>query len=299
MASALTAAAAAAGMPFRVTYSVVHSCQLFHQFQTFRPESCLADAGHYAIADHERSWGVRELMRRKHPDKVVFGSVLGQSVSQGELLRRVLEAPSPPLGPAAASEDDDWTRQPRFGGFCMIKGGSLPDDGHNFGYAHQRVRTYASELGSFTRFQASSMCRGDPAETAKLLDKYCDNEQTVSRRSFPEEGGELVGTDLLRWLVRVKGLTGFKIVHFVEYSLANFMNGFYQPLLQERHELKRDGGSNLRQETIKLTMNANYGEQQQQQLGRGRGRVSLHAFFSLSPQDTGASRALASPTRPS
>jgi hypothetical protein len=148
----------------------------------------------------------------------------------------------------------------------MIKGGSLPDEGHNFGYAHQRVRTDESELGSFTLFQAGVMSRGDAAVAAKLLAKYCDNEQTVSRRSFPEEGGELVGTDLLRWLVLSKGLTGFKIVHFVEYSLANFMNGFYQPLLQERHELKRDGGSNLRQETIKLTMNANYGEQQQ--LGR-------------------------------
>jgi hypothetical protein len=204
-------------------------------------------------------------MRRKHADKVVFGSALGQSVSQGELLRRVLEAPSPPPpGPAAPS--DDWTRRPRFGGFCMIKGGSLPDEGHNFGYAHQRVRTDESELGSFTLFQAGVMSRGDAAVAAKLLAKYCDNEQTVSRRSFPEEGGELVGTDLLRWLVLSKGLTGFKIVHFVEYSLANFMNGFYQPLLQERHELKRDGGSNLRQETIKLTMNANYGEQQQ--LGR-------------------------------
>jgi hypothetical protein len=49
------------------------------------------------------------------------------------------------------------------------------------------------------------------------------------------------------------------VVHFLEYTLANFLNGFYEPLLQERHELKRDGGSVLRQETIKLTMNSNYG----------------------------------------
>jgi hypothetical protein len=258
MAQALSAAAASAGLPFRVTYSAVHSCQLFHQFDRFRPDCCLPDAGHYTLTDEERAWGVRELMRRKHPDKVVFGSALGQSVSQQELLRRILQAPSPPLGPAAG-DDGQWSRTPRFGGFCMIKGGRLPDDGHNFGYAHQRVRTDVAEVGSFTRFQAAAMSDWNSAAADQLLDKYCASEQTVSRRSYPEEGGELVGTDLLRWLVRVKGLTGFRIVHFIEYSLANFMNGFYQPLLQERHELKRDGGSNLRQETIKLTMNANYG----------------------------------------
>jgi hypothetical protein len=258
MAQALSAAAAAAGLPFRVTYSVVHSCQLFHQFDRFRPECCLADAGHYTLTDEERACGLRELMRRKHPDKVVFGSELGQSVSQPELLRRILQAPSPPLRPTAA-DDGEWSRKPRFGGFCMIKGGHLPEDGHNFGYAHQRVPTDVAEVGSFTRFQADAMSGGVAAAATKLLQKYCDNEQTVSRRSYPEEGGELVGTDLLRWLVLVKGLRGFRIVHFLEYSLANFMNGFYEPLLQERHELKRDGGSNLRQETIKLTMNANYG----------------------------------------
>ena len=160
-----------------------------------------------------------------------------------------------------------------FGGFVTILGGRESRTGDGvlpgaFGFCHQRTTLSAHDLGEFTTMQAEMMVeeaakRGgvDAAIEARImLDKQLATEQTVCRTRFHGKG-ETISTDYLRFLIKERGLTDFKIVHFIAYRCKDFLRGFIENNLQRRYDLRDSTAPSdvLARSLLKLTNNALYG----------------------------------------
>ena len=234
LAAALTAAARRAGLTLLVTYASVHECEVFHSLFDFDA------AGRLGCAPKDVSdkpWpkdDLRTYMRRRHPDKVVFGPDWPPAAWKNEFTQEELVAKLLKSQPNAKGE--------RFGGFLLVRGGKQrcgDDVDPMMGYCMQRSRVSVSDLGAMTRWQAAQMCDGDEVAAKALLERYCKNEQTTCRTAYPMGAGELIGVDLFRFLVTQKGFHGYEIQHFIHYNHAGFMDSFLERLQQMRHDLKR------------------------------------------------------------
>ena len=186
------------------------------------------------------------LLSDHHPEESVLG-VKDRGWTQDEFLERVLEG--------GYNHEGN-----HFGGFVLLSlGDTEAQPADPIGFCLQRCATKVSELGPFTRSTALAACLGDEAEAAKMLKKYTANDQTVLRQSFNSAEGECVNLDYLRFLLTKVGLKNVKIHHFLYYRHGKFLNGFLEYLQQLRHELKLAGGSDLKEQSVKLTMNSCYG----------------------------------------
>jgi len=246
LAAAMTAAARAANIPLTVSYRVVHECQLFHNFRHVDGRKHLGVPGKGPEAV---SSCIRQHLKLRHGGNVVFGPppFLRSPFTQETLVSELLSS--------TANSDGG-----RLGGFLLLRGGRLNAVDDNMGYCLQRLPTHLSEVGCFTRWQASRLSGGDEAEATRLLRRYCDNELTVARRSFPDSG-ELVGADLFRWLVREKGLCDYEVKHFIYYEHADYLTHFFERMAQRRHELQRTPGGpgGVEEQTLKQICNSAYG----------------------------------------
>lgn len=150
------------------------------------------------------------------------------------------------------------------GGFLLLRGGRLADSTSpadvNMGYCITRLPTPLDQVGRFTTWQSASMTEGNKDAAQQLLLRYCANELTVARRSFPDSG-ELVGADQFRFLVREKGLHDYKIQHYIFYRHAHFLSDFFAGLAQRRHDLVRnpDAVGGVEELTLKQLSNSAYG----------------------------------------
>jgi len=252
LAEALTQSARQAGLPWRITYHAVTECQLFHDFDAFDPRSALGSTAPLRSGGPNPG-GVRGLLQQHHGDTAIVTTVppwLKTHITQEALVERLLAEPDNAQGGPV-------------GGFLLLRGGrqtDRPDDpvGNDMGYCMQRVGTDRDEVGPFTRWQAGSL-GADPDE---VLDRHCQAERTVTRKSFPDSG-ELVGVDLFRWLVRERGLVDYRVAHYVYYRQARWLTDFLEQLIQKRHNLRRGGktgGVALAEALLKLALNAIYGQ---------------------------------------
>ena len=246
LAAHMSECAAKAGLVLHFTYTVLHQCELFctGALASFDPKERLGDEAS-SLDPEDAALGLRKLMRKRHPDKVVFGPLGPKVFTQEKLMKRILEG--------RPNADGN-----RHGGFILLRGGVQKGElspENNQGWCLQRTWTDASEVGSFTKYQASVMCGGDPVAGEKLVAKYArGTQQTVARFSYHDRG-ELVGLDLARFLILRKGLEGFRVEHFIHYTHSRALNPFLEELLQKRHEHKKNGGPDLMIEALKLVLN--------------------------------------------
>ena len=282
LAAAMTQVAADLGLKILVTFHVVTECQLMHKdYNTldivglldapnarhtlWTPGPPLQQEGGGGWSDRcrraprvvvERRGCVRRHLETVYPNDVILGPppVLRKPFTQQQLVDFLLAEP-------------DLAKGGRVGGFLLVRGGRLhaPDD--NQGYCIQRVATSMDEVGRFTRWQARHLASGeDELEREKMAEqmllRYCSNELTVARRSFPDSG-ELIGVSYFKWLVQVKGYAGYTIAHYLFFPQALYLTDFFIDMAQRRHDIqKADDGAGVggvEEMTLKQISNSAYG----------------------------------------
>lgn len=229
-AAALTSASVAHGHPMRVEYRSIFECQLFHR----------KNIGPYP--------NVRSLLRARHPERSVLGIGRLGSITQEALVRRILERPD------NSSGENDW------GGFVVVAGGSETIDAdfdpEMMGFCMQRSPIRRTDITPYTEAQATRYFEGHGDLADSYLDKQVGRLQTVTRRSFPPEEGEVISLEYLRWLIRRRGLKGFRIKHFLFYRHKFFLRPFVDDFLERRHRCKLDPlSSPLESALLKLILN--------------------------------------------
>lgn len=190
-AEALTKASYAHGHPLRVEYKKIWECEVF----------CPKSVAGFP--------NLRVLLRVRHPEASVLGVGNLRSITQERLLRRVLERPD------NSSGKNDWS------GLAVVCGGREESGGEDFpdelmGFCMQRSPIRAEDITPYTREQALKFFEGDERRASAYLDAQVGKLQTVSRRSFPENG-TVVSLELLKWLIQFRKLEGFTIKHLLFY----------------------------------------------------------------------------------
>ena len=227
------------------SYDVVHECDLFHGGSVPDPKRWGGE-GNKAIGGYPGS--LRSFLRRFYKEDSVLG--LGTTrLSQEQLVKKIVENP-----PNSDGEND-------FGGFVVLTGGKETRTGDilegQFGFCHQRTTLSPAQLGPFTRWQATELY-GSDAAAAKKLKTLCGQPGTLSRTSF-HAGGETLSLEYFRWLIRERGLEGYKIRHFIFYRHKKYLSKYLRWLLQRRYDLRKEKNSDLMRNLLKLLCNGFYG----------------------------------------
>jgi len=218
-----------------VTWDRVSECRLAHHGTPPDPARWNrgVSGGTKRLAKHD-AWhkygSIREYLEAEHG----YDSCLGireKSFTQRQLVDRILASPYDSEGG-------------EFSGFCVIVGGREADDLDDgvhpdaFGFCHQRSVVTEDDVGEFTKLQVRLTHPGNPAAAAKALAELTSKKRTVVRRSFPEQGGELVTLDYLRFLIRHRGFRGFKVLHYVAYRSKRYTSGYVTDLIRQRQVLR-------------------------------------------------------------
>jgi hypothetical protein len=234
-----------------VTYAVVHECTLLHGATPPDPSQWnKLTRGSNRGKEHD-SWDqyktVREYLGAEFPEQSLLGTRL-QSFTQGEIVAKIM---SSGLNAIPGQE---------FGGFAVVTGGKEGDDCQDgvvpgsFGFCHQRTGLDEDQVGQFTKMQAKMQC-GDAETAAKVIKKLAAQQGTLSRTSFSEEGGEVLTLDYLRFLIRFRKFSGFRLRHLIVAKHKHWLSGFIDSMLQRRHELKNVPNSELLSTLLKLVLN--------------------------------------------
>jgi hypothetical protein len=195
---------------------------------------------------------VRSLLLHKHPESAVLG-LKKRKFTQKSLVKFILE-----------SGDNSASPLNHVGGFVVIESGRETRKdllGQQFAFCVQRDTLKETDLGSFTTLQAGWQWG---KEAAKRLTTVKSNTSTVSRTSFHDRGAAL-SLDAFRFLVRERGLAGYRIRHvslvfffggrssvtsvnliffllqFVFYHVNQTLNPYLEKLLQSRRDLQLAG----------------------------------------------------------
>ena len=222
-----------------VTYDRVHECQMMHQGRPPDPSKWNAgtSGGDKRIKDKHDSWhkykSVREYLVAQFPEESVLG-LKDKSFTQKQLVDKIMQG-------GYNSEGNE------FGGFVCITGGreTRTDDdmlSQSFGFCHQRVGLSEDEIGGFTKYQALLQNPGaEPREVLEALKKLAAQPRTIVKTSF-NELGEVLPLDYLRFLIKERGLKGFRIKHFLFYREKTFLTPYIRGLIQLRHDLRFQPG---------------------------------------------------------
>ena len=245
LATALNAAAKVVGIKVVFRYFQAHECDVFHSFGDFQPSSVGSTVTMPRDPKSRHPYRtVRHLLASKHADKAVFG-IKERAFTQENLVTKIMSGTYNAKGNT-------------FGGFVVLSGGKTNHSDHpadSLGYCLQTRRSDVEELGSFTRLQAVKMCQGDAKQAEEMLECYAKNEQTSLRGSFGDgpEHAETLNLDYFRYLVRVRGLKGFKIHHLIFFHHNDALSGFLRDMAQQRHDLSSTKtGSKLMALLLKL-----------------------------------------------
>jgi hypothetical protein len=229
----------------RITYDALWECSADHGFADFDPsatlEGCLEGKVEPTMGPDGvyKTPNMRELLMQKHGTDVVLGAGTKWRWSQKELVAEIL---------ARKDEEEGW------GGFVTIRGGvetvrgGVPDG--MMGFCLQRCPVKEPDIGDFTRFQMEETF--GEAVAAKKLRKMSEEPQTLSRQSF--HSVETIGLGYFRWLIRHRGLEGYKILHFMRYEQRFYLRDWVTGLLQRRRTVQMNGGSKLEAQLLKVRL---------------------------------------------
>ncbi len=191
---------------------------------------------------------LRKLLIEQFDDDVITGFTV-RRLKERELLKRILY-------------------NEEYNGFVTIRGGEEGrDDAVSLaqGFCLGKHKVTAQELGDYA-VTVTAIAHGlDPEKdrrtAAKQLDRDCAKRNlTMARRSFGANQLSTLSCLHLRFLVAQRGFHGFRLVHYFNCHLRNYLFDFNFKILQERHRLKKEDPSNeLAQLTCKLIFNSSYG----------------------------------------
>ncbi len=239
----LTDACRKAGIDVEFEHRIEYECDYFHRNEI--------EPGHTDL---------RRLLEEELGDESLVG-FREQEFTESELLSRVLF-------------DED------FGGFCTIRGGfeSREDTAammHAFLHTHQKSRG-VDELGQYAiEVRRQELGLVTATEARKKLERELARRPalTLVRRSYGPDTLTTMSVENLRFLVRERRLTRFRLVHVARYHLRTWHHELVADMLQRRWNLKKTGAGMLAEKTCKLFLNSGFGYQV------GRTRVTL--FFCL------------------
>ena len=144
-------------------------------------------------------------------------------------------------------------------GFVTLRGGrearQEPTVCNNFGFCVQNYAPQPSELSRHTKNQIASYYG---LKTEKEVDNFLLKQapRTLNSTTFHSE--ETISTNYLRWLMQERDFVDFQITHFLWYKFGHQSRRFIEPLLQLRHEMKKEGNLPAA-EVLKLILNGAYG----------------------------------------
>jgi len=144
-------------------------------------------------------------------------------------------------------------------GFVTLRGGrearQEPPVCNNFGFCVQNYAPQPSELSQHTKKQIASYYG---LKTDEEIDNFLLKQapRTLNSTTFHSE--ETISTNYLRWLMQERDFVDFEITHFLWYKFGHQSRRFIEPLLQLRHEMKKEGNLPAA-EVLKLILNGAYG----------------------------------------
>ena len=153
-------------------------------------------------------------------------------------------------------------------GFVTLQGGTeklnyvANNAADYFGFCVQNVECKSDTVSSFTTAQVAQFYGWDldtekgRQQTEDFLNKQ--PARTLNSTTFLKE--ETVSTSYLQWLIKERNFSSFKITHFIRYKMVNYCNKYLLPLLQSRHNFKKQGNT-IAADLLKLLLNAYYGVQ--------------------------------------
>ena len=157
-------------------------------------------------------------------------------------------------------------------GFVTVKGGRehpsmLEQDpaGSRFGFCVQNYAPKPNQVSPHTKQQISDFYNWGPiadvegaAAAVKTVNKYLtkQNPRTITATTFHTQ--ETVSTTYLRWLMKERKFENFKITHLMIYEFKNWSRDFLEPILQARHDYKKEGNV-VAAECLKLIGNGSFG----------------------------------------
>ena len=146
----------------------------------------------------------------------------------------------------------------RIDGFVTLRGGregrEEPVASKNFGFCVQNYAPAPHELSEHTKAQIAEYYSLEKEAVDNYLLKQ--SARTLNSTTFHSE--ETVSTNYLRWLMQERDFKDFEITHFLWYKFGHQSRRFIEPLLQLRHEMKKQGNLPAA-EVLKLILNGAYG----------------------------------------
>ena len=147
-------------------------------------------------------------------------------------------------------------------GFVTIKGGEesisvrerCPAAGM-FGFCVQKYSPSGRQVSAFTRRQISDY---HGFESADDVEEFVKRQLTRTVNSGTFHTWETVTTSYLRWLMNARGFSGFRVKHLAVYNFSDDPKHFLEPILQRRHDAKRQGNV-VAAECLKLIGNGSFG----------------------------------------
>ena len=210
---------------FLVKYTTVNACQMFHSLE-----------GDYSL---------EEFLEREMPDECCLprsDSLWRKHWNVEHLVEKIMEG-----------EVTGFVTLQR--GFEDCSLGCLLEK--NFGFCVQKRRpAEEGELSDYTLRQIAAREDLASAEQVKHFVKKTPERTMAARSFFGSE--ETVSTTYFAWLVRERGLFGYKITHFIHYKFSSYSKDFLQPILERRHAYKKNKNT-VGAETLKLVANGSFG----------------------------------------
>ena len=207
---------------------------------------------------------LRSFLRAEHPDEVILPP-RGNSdhISQPDLVEKICSG------------------DPDFGGFVTVVGGREETPSGDtpeatklvldqFGFCPQKCEIEASELSPFTKRQIlNALGATEGADDA--ADEFTEAEEGVvcnfmkkqTLKTHARNGVKRSMTltvSFFRWLIQHRGLKGFFISHYVQFSEKKWWRDYLVPLMHKRDRFKKEGNASA-QMCCKLILNSHYGIQ--------------------------------------
>ena len=158
-------------------------------------------------------------------------------------------------------------RDNKIQGFVTIVGGQEmrglagTEASDHFGFCVQSHLCSEDQISEFTKRQIAET-KGWTLESAELK-KYLLSQPARTLNSTTFHSEETLSTSYLSWLMRERHFDNFEITHFLRYQCVNYWNAYLEPLLEARHQHKKNGNA-VASSLNKLIQNAYYGRQAMQ-----------------------------------
>jgi hypothetical protein len=145
-------------------------------------------------------------------------------------------------------------------GFVTLRGGrearQEPVVSRHFGFCVQNYAPQPCELSEHTKRQIAEYYK--LSQENGEVDKFLLNQPARTLNSTTFHSEETISTNYLRWLMQERDFCDFEVTHFMWYKFGHQSRRFIEPLLQLRHEMKKQGNLPAA-EVLKLILNGAYG----------------------------------------